>query len=989
MEDIEEVSETNVSSVASPVAKTPPKMGWGDPEVKPKPRALPTLASRPAMPSPKQLFSPPSEVLEGERSPAFSEPPGMGTVSQSPSGLLSPSSDLQQIHHSKSFDSASLSSRSSKRTTLSAEMSSIIRQRVRQQAKSIVEKKRGSVQLAKRLLRSQTLQGLEKESLDYKSGDTFIEQALKMGSKYVTKEQSLLPPDFVQREFFQFENERKSEKDEKIYSIPTVYAKPKSTEKNRAEYSSLLTIYKPTSGAHIEDPLARMYPQSFKSQASRKFDLIVPRHGAPFASSQTGVLGLNPTIMTRKIKRPKRDEDEDFELIEFVSPIHWTDWENFGLAPTKYYQLTVDINKVEFEHHWLFGEEDVLARRLRRLHSDYILSTEKLVDLWKEVVELRKRIELEILIENDKKQINEELEQKFEEIQKLRQEVPLLGEVMEKSYEELKEYWEKSGKNSTHYKLVKMGNTEYSNLELPLYELRHLHIKDETPVQSARLLPRQISVQDQLKRQDQERKAALKKCRLRVEIYFNKILVSRTESKLLEPDFTVTFGQVYNLRVHEQPDTVELVFQEKFGGNAWKSMATIFVPFEWHLDCPDRKLEPLDFAADWEIQSFKGSIGCGDPPKAPHMAGRLFCNAIWMEDEKPWNYDKNVQKSRSNQDESFNLIPKETLLTSKSDSDRKNDHRLEALSKRYQSRRFGGQTVPFDKIDQIGLVETEFEASFLVDELKTEDSALGISVNESHLDVIHELGLQYAVNLRQNLYDASRHSKSSRSFDSVVREEPIPLFFDLFGTIFRPPDISRKLKPMRGQRAPQSTKHANYRIVVNIQNAVNLPEKISGEATNVFVDVVFRKKHLQTAAVEGRYANWQDTLILDLESDADIHFQMPFINEMIEFRLYDRCISSLARDNREINTIHEQWENKWLGDVLVPFSAIYTQGKLDGAMNIRKPAFHTDYKNLDKASQLKVLITIDPPLLPPKLVFNNLFTENEENEARFNVFLWC
>lgn len=96
-----------------------------------------------------------------------------------PSGALSPTIELQ---HSKSFDSSSISSKSSKRTSVSAEMSSLIRQRVRQQAKLLVDKKRGSVQLAKRLLRSQTLQSTETPFPpdDFEAIDRQLESSLKV-----------------------------------------------------------------------------------------------------------------------------------------------------------------------------------------------------------------------------------------------------------------------------------------------------------------------------------------------------------------------------------------------------------------------------------------------------------------------------------------------------------------------------------------------------------------------------------------------------------------------------------------------------------------------------------------------------------------------------------------------------------------------------------------------------------------------------------------
>jgi hypothetical protein len=61
-------------------------------------------------------------------------------------------------------------------------MTSLIRQRVRQQAKSLVDKKRGSVQLAKRLLRSQTLQSAETPFSpdDFEATDRQLENTLQV-----------------------------------------------------------------------------------------------------------------------------------------------------------------------------------------------------------------------------------------------------------------------------------------------------------------------------------------------------------------------------------------------------------------------------------------------------------------------------------------------------------------------------------------------------------------------------------------------------------------------------------------------------------------------------------------------------------------------------------------------------------------------------------------------------------------------------------------
>ena len=66
---------------------------------------------------------------------------------------------------------------------MSAEFSAQIRQRIRQQARSMVQKKRGSVQLAKRLLRSQTLTEAPEQEIDLgdqEAIDRQLEESIKV-----------------------------------------------------------------------------------------------------------------------------------------------------------------------------------------------------------------------------------------------------------------------------------------------------------------------------------------------------------------------------------------------------------------------------------------------------------------------------------------------------------------------------------------------------------------------------------------------------------------------------------------------------------------------------------------------------------------------------------------------------------------------------------------------------------------------------------------
>jgi aminoglycoside phosphotransferase len=56
---------------------------------------------------------------------------------------------------------------------------------------------------------------------------------------------------------------------------------------------------------------------------------------------------------------------------------------------------------LEFDHHWLFSQEDAIARRLRNLHSIYVDLCERLVQMFKEYAELKQRVEIEVVGEEE------------------------------------------------------------------------------------------------------------------------------------------------------------------------------------------------------------------------------------------------------------------------------------------------------------------------------------------------------------------------------------------------------------------------------------------------------------------------------------------------------------------------------------------------------------------------------------------------------------
>lgn len=128
--------------------------------------------------------------------------------------------------------------------------------------------------------------------------------------------------------------------------------------------------------------------------------MILARHGDRFASTTHGIKGLE-TKITKRVERIAREDDEDFRLVEYRYPENWFDSTEYGGLAKKYFQFNIDLNHLEFEHHWLFGQEDVIARKLRNLHSIYVSLCEKLVNLLKYYADLKQRMEIEVIGEDE------------------------------------------------------------------------------------------------------------------------------------------------------------------------------------------------------------------------------------------------------------------------------------------------------------------------------------------------------------------------------------------------------------------------------------------------------------------------------------------------------------------------------------------------------------------------------------------------------------
>jgi hypothetical protein len=87
---------------------------------------------------------------------------------------------------------------------------------------------------------------------------------------------------------------------------------------------------------------------------------------------------------------------------------------------------------------------------------------------------------------------------------------------------------------------------------------------------------------------------------IQVKVFFNELLVATSDEAALQwPSFSLSIGQIFSLRIFERPEQLRLALSERFGRANWQPVANIFVPL------PADGLEEEEVAREGTNQSNK------------------------------------------------------------------------------------------------------------------------------------------------------------------------------------------------------------------------------------------------------------------------------------------------------------------------------------------------------------------------------------------------
>ncbi|VDK80493.1 unnamed protein product [Litomosoides sigmodontis] len=861
---------------------------------------------------------------------------------------------------------------SSEALKLSVPNKQTMRERIRQKVMQEMKVKRGSAQMNMRLQRQQRSKLTKQDSfatfaaMNEEELDRQIEHSIKLGEKCTADCVNYLPSDDVQYAFVtgrQFQDDHEVEtKRKQISKIVFVAAQPQSPDEIE-QFASLCNVWNDrrvsaTVRSSIESEIENVTTFKLKNYA-----LLLQRVGNRFISTAGIVLGSNLDI-DRIPKRPERYDNNYRNPCRYVKAEKW-DKALHRLKEQDFIQLDIDLNRIVFSYHWLFGQEDLLCSVIRNLHKMQSTRMQEALKLLKEV-----EIEEKALLNKrmSKKNENESAECRMREL--------MIGlEDKQRSYLDLGDRIEENWIKLQKLRQLQKYSTTTLSVKKICFEQQHAETLGLTKQSDDQMDG--INVAEKLELFDELR---------HVPVYVlsdgNSDSQSNDPATPKDEIDRINYLQKCRLQVREIPESVTITIFEKVPKREARKIAIVGLPLPDEDKVADGRniVEPVQFASDLVINGMHSSLGSGN--HRPCISGELYCNVSWPKQATFTTSSKHQQRPifKLQQEQlpvnadNFDLIPKEVRLCSDEEFD--NDIRFKALQMRNEQGTGIKKPLP--------LLNSEIEHQMM-----SKDCAINEDNYKTKIDHYRSTGNQYVVMLRNRFHERAMREQSMRTVQELVYEEPLPKLFGIFHTLsFSSIEMSRKLKPRRHPAIKRKVaSDADYHLVVNIHSAVNLPEP-EREELLPFVEVSFQDATAQTTISNGQHPYWQQTLELKLDRLRTANNDFGTVSDSIKIAVYDQLITKLDADDREPNSVHEQLERRWLGSIFIPLTTVYFDGKIDGCLRLQTPLFLDAYRISNQPAYVKLLIAFKPDISRPQIPDPKYLSIDESNTIRKKSLEW-
>jgi coiled-coil and C2 domain-containing protein 2A len=121
-----------------------------------------------------------------------------------------------------------------------------------------------------------------------------------------------------------------------------------------------------------------------------------------------------------------------------------------------------------------------------------------------------------------------------------------------------------------------------------------------------------ITPTHQCPREEQLRRRDVQRTSYYIRVQFNGKEVSRTSTRHLGGDFSVHFGEIFNVQIRQWPETITLQVYESLGSGSHTLLSDIYVAIPPpQLHSANVNLESVDFSSSLEVQHDHAAVGSG------------------------------------------------------------------------------------------------------------------------------------------------------------------------------------------------------------------------------------------------------------------------------------------------------------------------------------------------------------------------------------------